>query len=134
MSFILTEEQRMIRDLAREFAQKEIAPVADEMDKKGQMKLELIGKLAEIGFMGINVPEVYGGSGMDEVTKALVIMEIAKVDQFLLLCHKCEHLFQYWKFVLQCFFLHSASSLSLNCPLVPSAFSLFPKQYLSVWK
>ena len=80
MSFILTEEQRMIRDLAREFAQKEIAPVADEMDKNGQMKLELIGKLAEIGFMGINVPEVYGGSGMDEVTKALVIMEIAKVD------------------------------------------------------
>lgn len=80
MSFILTQEQEMIRDLARDFAQKEIAPYSEEMDKTATMKLDIIKKLADIGFMGINVPEEYGGSGMDEVTKALVIMEIAKVD------------------------------------------------------
>lgn len=78
MGFILTEEQETIRGLAEDFAVREIAPFADAMDKNGSMPPELIKKLAEVGFMGANIPEEYGGSGLDEISKALVIAEIAK--------------------------------------------------------
>lgn len=80
MSFILTKEQTMIIQLAKSFAEKELAPIADEMDKKGKFAPGLVQKVADVGFLGMNVPEAYGGAGVDEVTKALVIMEIAKVD------------------------------------------------------
>ena len=80
MAFILTEEQQMMVDLARDFARKEIAPVSEKMDREAKFIPGLIEQMAELGFMGINVPEEYGGAGLDEVTKALVIEEFAKVD------------------------------------------------------
>lgn len=80
MSFILTKEQTMIIQLAKSFAEKELAPIADEMDKNAKFAPGLVQKVADVGFLGMNVPEEYGGAGVDEVTKALVIMEIAKVD------------------------------------------------------
>lgn len=78
MNFQLTETQEMIQNLARDFAEKELAPLASVMDKSGSIPHVIIEKLAEIGFMGINVPEEYGGSGLDMVCKALVISELAK--------------------------------------------------------
>lgn len=78
MDFILTEEQESIRKLAEDFAKKEIAPLAEKIDKESWFPAEAIKKMADLGFMGINIPEEYGGAGMDEVSKALVIMEIAK--------------------------------------------------------
>ena len=57
-----------------------IAPLSEQMDIDNTMPHHIAEKMAELGFMGINVPEEYGGAGMDEVSKALVIMEIAKVD------------------------------------------------------
>ncbi len=78
MNFQLTETQEMIQQLARDFAEKELAPLASAMDKSGSIPPVIIQKLAEIGFMGINVPEEYGGAGLDMVCKALVISEIAK--------------------------------------------------------
>ena len=80
MSFILTKEQKMIIQLAKTFAETELAPAADEMDKNAKFAPGLVQKVADVGFLGMNVPEEYGGAGVDEVTKALVIMEIAKVD------------------------------------------------------
>lgn len=80
MSFILMKEQKMIIQLAKTFAETELAPIADEMDKNGKFTPGIVQKVADVGFLGMNVPEEYGGAGVDEVTKALVIMEIAKVD------------------------------------------------------
>lgn len=78
MNFQLTEEQAMIQQLARDFAEAELAPIADELDKTSRFPAEVIAKMAEIGFMGINVPEEYGGAGLDALCKVLVIAEIAQ--------------------------------------------------------
>ncbi|MBI2485789.1 MAG: acyl-CoA dehydrogenase [Deltaproteobacteria bacterium] len=79
MSIIeLTEEQRMIRDVARDFAENEIKPVAAELDRQGKFPTELVKKMAELGFMGIFVPEDYGGSGMDTFSYVLALEEICK--------------------------------------------------------
>ncbi|GJQ61741.1 MAG: acyl-CoA dehydrogenase [Melioribacteraceae bacterium] len=80
MNFELTEEQIMIRDTAREFAQTEIAPSAVERDLKGEFPTEIVKKLAELGFMGMMVSPDYDGAGMDTVSYALAMMEISKVD------------------------------------------------------
>lgn len=79
MSLLLTDDQKMIRDLARDFAIKKVAPFAAEMDETGIIHPSLIQELADIGFLGINIPETYGGAGMDNIAKSLMIMEIAKV-------------------------------------------------------
>ena len=80
MDFTYTEEQEMVRELAATFAKNYVAPLSEQMDIDNTMPHHIAEKMVELGFMGINVPEEYGGAGMDEVSKALVIMEIAKVD------------------------------------------------------
>lgn len=80
MDFTYTEEQEMVRELAATFAKNYVAPLSEQMDIDNTMPHHIVEKMAELGFMGINVPEEYGGAEMDEVSKALVIMEIAKVD------------------------------------------------------
>jgi alkylation response protein AidB-like acyl-CoA dehydrogenase len=80
MHFSLTEDQIMIRDAAREFAQNEIAPVAAEFDLSGEFPVATIKAAAELGFMGIEIPEQYGGSGLDPVSYALVMAEISAAD------------------------------------------------------
>ncbi len=77
---ILNEEHRMIRDAAREFAAQEIAPVARHYDETEKFPLETVRKMGEMGFMGIEVPEEYGGAGMDTLAYVLALEEIAKVD------------------------------------------------------
>ncbi len=79
MSIIeFTDEQQMIRDVARDFAQNEIKPVAAELDREGRFPAELVKKMGELGFMGIVVPDQYGGSGMDTLSYALALEEICK--------------------------------------------------------
>jgi alkylation response protein AidB-like acyl-CoA dehydrogenase len=70
----------MIRQTARDFAQKEIAPIAAEFDETGDFPYETIKKMGEMGFMGIEVPEEYGGAGMDTLAYVLALEEISKVD------------------------------------------------------
>lgn len=77
MDFDLTEEQRLVRDSARDFAAREIAPKASEIDKSGRWPAEIVAKMAELGFMGVAVPEEYGGAGLDALTYALVMEEIS---------------------------------------------------------
>lgn len=76
----LNNEQKMLRDAARDFAQKEISPIAAEFDESGEFPHTTIKKMGELGFMGIEVPEQYGGSGMDALSYILALEEICKVD------------------------------------------------------
>ena len=76
----LTEEHKMIRQAARDFAQNEIAPIAAEFDESGEFPIETIRKMGEMGFMGIEVPEKYGGAGMDTLAYVLALEEICKAD------------------------------------------------------
>lgn len=78
--FPLTSEHKMLRDAARDFARKEIAPIAAEFDESGEFPSKTIQKMGEMGFMGIEVPEDYGGSGMDSLAYVLALEEICKVD------------------------------------------------------
>lgn len=78
--FPLTEEHESIRMAARNFAQKEIAPIAAEFDETGEFPSKTIQKMGEMGFMGIEVPEEYGGAGMDTLAYVLALEEICKVD------------------------------------------------------
>jgi len=78
--FALTEEHEMIRQAARDFAQKEIAPIAAEYDESGEFPSKTIRKMGEMGFMGVEVPEEYGGAGMDTLSYVLALEEICKAD------------------------------------------------------
>ncbi len=79
-SFILSDEHKMIQKAARDFAQNEISPIAAEFDERGDFPVETIRKMGEMGFMGIEVPEKYGGAGMDTLAYVLALEEISKAD------------------------------------------------------
>ena len=76
--FELTEEQKDIQALVRDFSENEIKPLANEIDQQGRFPKETIDALTEMGIMGINIPEEYGGVGMDEICKVLAISEISR--------------------------------------------------------
>jgi len=80
MDFQLTDDQREIQALAREFAQAEIEPNAADWDRAHGFPRELIGKLAELGFMGVCIPEEYGGAGADFLSYILVLEELSRAD------------------------------------------------------
>lgn len=80
MKFNLSEEQILVRDAAREFAQTELLPDVIERDELQKFPHNLVKKMAELGFMGIMVDPKYGGSGMDTLSYALVMEELSKVD------------------------------------------------------
>ncbi len=76
----LTEEERMIRDSARQFAAEQVTPLADELFETGRFPYEVIAGLAEIGFMGILIPEAYGGVGASTTAYVAAMEEMAKAD------------------------------------------------------
>jgi len=80
MNFDFTEEQLMIQESARDFAQNEIAPTAVERDIKAEFPSEIVKKMGELGFLGIMVSPEYGGAGMDTISYVLAMIEISKVD------------------------------------------------------
>src|ERR1700756_5976983 len=80
MNFDLTDEQKAIQSLARDFAQNEVRPRAEEMDREEAFPYDLVKKMAALGFMGLPFPEKYGGAGADTVSYALAVMEIGKGD------------------------------------------------------
>ena len=79
MQLELTDEQRMIQAMARELAQGEIAPIADEIDREARFPHETVKRMGELGLMGITIPERWGGSGSDTVAYTVALEEIAKV-------------------------------------------------------
>jgi alkylation response protein AidB-like acyl-CoA dehydrogenase len=80
MNFDFTEEQLMIQESAKDFAENEIAPTAVERDKKAEFPTEIIKKLGELGFMGMMVSPDYGGAGLDTISYVLAMIEISKID------------------------------------------------------
>jgi alkylation response protein AidB-like acyl-CoA dehydrogenase len=78
MDFTLSEEQQMVRDMARRFAEDQIKPQAAELDRKHQHPTDILKQMAELKLLGIAVPEQYGGGGMDNVSYALTMVEISK--------------------------------------------------------
>jgi len=78
MNFELTEEQKMIQEMARKFAEREIRPVAAEFDRTHAHPAEICAKMGELGLMGVTIPEEYGGAAMDYVCYALAMIEISK--------------------------------------------------------
>ena len=76
----LNEEQKMIRDAARDFAQNEIVPIAAEFDESGEFPHATMKKMGEMGFMGIEIAEEYGGAGLDTLAYVLALEEICKAD------------------------------------------------------
>ena len=76
--FQFTEDQLAIREIIREFAENEIKPKADELDKTGSYPLETVNALADMGVMGLNIKGEYGGSEMDEICKVIAVSEVAR--------------------------------------------------------
>jgi len=80
MNFELTEQQALLQQTIRDFAQAEIAPSASERDEAARFPRELIPKMADLGLFGVMIPESYGGAGLDPLSFAIIIEEIARVD------------------------------------------------------
>jgi short-chain 2-methylacyl-CoA dehydrogenase len=80
MNFDLTDEQQNIQRLARDFAQQEVKPVAEELDRTKSFPYEIVKKLGDLGLMGMPYPEEYGGAGADNLSYALAIEELGRID------------------------------------------------------
>jgi len=80
MDHLLTEQQLEVKQAIREFAEHEIRPTVAARDESGDFPTAICAKLSELGFMGVNTPERYGGAGMDTVTYAIIIEELSRVD------------------------------------------------------
>jgi len=79
MHLELSDDHKMIQKTVREFAEKEIKPLAHEIDQSGEFPRESVRKAAELGFTGVYVPEAYGGAGLDHIAQTIVIEEISRV-------------------------------------------------------
>src|SRR5438045_5751938 len=80
MDFDFTDEQQNIQRLARDFAQNEVKPAAEELDRTKSFPYEIVAKLAELGLMGMPFPEQYGGAGADNLSYALALEELGRID------------------------------------------------------
>ena len=80
MNFHLSDEQRAIREVVRRFAEKEIAPIAEEIEEKEEFPVELIRKMGELGFLGLSFPEKYGGSGAGHLAHCIAVEELNRIS------------------------------------------------------
>ncbi len=80
MDFDLSDEQRLLRDTVRDFANQEVKPIAEELDRTKAFPYELVAKMGELGLMGIPFPEQYGGGGADTLAYALAVEELTRID------------------------------------------------------
>jgi len=78
MDLVLTEEQELIRRTVREFVKKELEPIAKKIDETGELPLETLKKLGELGYLGMSVPEAYGGSGTDVISYVIAMEELSR--------------------------------------------------------
>ena len=80
MNFDLTEEQELVRRTVRDFAEHKVAPVAEELDREHRFPYDLVAELAELGLMGMPIPEEYGGGGSDTLSYAIAVEELTRID------------------------------------------------------
>jgi short/branched chain acyl-CoA dehydrogenase len=87
----LSPEHELIRATVREFAERRVAPVAEELDREKRFPYELVAELADLGLMGMTIPEEYGGGGTDTVSYAIAIEELTRVDSSLAITVAAHH-------------------------------------------
>jgi short-chain 2-methylacyl-CoA dehydrogenase len=80
VNYELTDEQQLLRSTVREFAETRVAPVAEELDRESRFPYELVAEMAELGLMGIPIPEEYGGAGADTLSYAIAVEELTRID------------------------------------------------------
>jgi short-chain 2-methylacyl-CoA dehydrogenase len=91
MNLDLTSEHELLRRTVREFAEERVAPVAEELDREHQFPYELVADLAELGLMGMTIPEEYGGAGTDTVSYAIAVEELTRVDSSVAITVAAHH-------------------------------------------
>ena len=96
MEFSLTEEQEMVRQAAREFAESVLLPGVIDRDERQQFPAEEMRQLADLGFMGMLVDPAYGGAGLDTISYVLALEEIAKVDASSAVCMSVNNSLVCW--------------------------------------
>jgi alkylation response protein AidB-like acyl-CoA dehydrogenase len=87
----LTQEHELVRSTVREFAEQRVAPVAEELDREARFPYELVTELAELGLMGMTIPEEYGGAGADTVSYAIVVEELTRIDSSVAITVAAHH-------------------------------------------
>jgi short-chain 2-methylacyl-CoA dehydrogenase len=91
MNFDLEHEHELLRDTVRQFAREKIAPVAEELDKEKRFPYELVTELAELGLMGMTIPEEYGGAGADTLSYAIAVEELTRIDSSVAITVAAHH-------------------------------------------
>jgi short/branched chain acyl-CoA dehydrogenase len=91
LNFDLTNEQQLVRDTVREFAESRIAPLAAELDREHRFPYDVVAELAELGLMGMTVPEEYGGAGADTVSYAIAVEELTRIDSSVAITVAAHH-------------------------------------------
>ena len=91
MNFDLEHEHELLRDTVRQFALEKIAPVAEELDREKRFPYELVAELAELGLMGMTVPEEYGGGGTDTLSYAIAVEELTRIDSSVAITVAAHH-------------------------------------------
>jgi alkylation response protein AidB-like acyl-CoA dehydrogenase len=91
VDFDLTDEQELVRATVREFARARVAPVAAELDRESRFPYDLVAELAELGLMGMTIPEEYGGGGADTVSYAIAVEELTRIDSSVAITVAAHH-------------------------------------------
>ena len=91
MNFDLDSEHELVRSTVREFAEQRVAPVAEELDREGRFPYDLVAGMAELGLMGMTIPEEYGGAGADTLAYAIAVEELTRVDSSVAITMAAHH-------------------------------------------
>jgi len=91
VDFDLSAEHELLRDTVRQFALERVAPLAEELDREKRFPYELVAELAELGLMGMTIPEEYGGGGTDALSYALAIEELTRIDSSVAITVAAHH-------------------------------------------
>jgi short-chain 2-methylacyl-CoA dehydrogenase len=91
LNFDLDQEHELVRSTVREFAQERVAPVAEELDRESRFPYDLVAAMAELGLMGMTIPEEYGGGGADTLAYAIAVEELTRVDSSVAITMAAHH-------------------------------------------
>jgi short/branched chain acyl-CoA dehydrogenase len=91
LNFDLDQEHELVRSTVRDFARERVAPVAEELDREGRFPYELVEGMAELGLMGMTIPEEYGGAGADTLSYAIAVEELTRVDSSVAITMAAHH-------------------------------------------
>ena len=91
MNFDLEHEHELVRDTVRRFALERVAPVAEELDREKRFPYDLVAELAELGLMGMTIPEEYGGAGTDTLSYAIAVEELTRIDSSVAITVAAHH-------------------------------------------